>query len=307
MIFGSTQLKDSDVLHSITIKSKHYKVTTYFYFYAYFELRGGGILLCKQTDKYFIMSESKVFYAKGDTPEMIAAFKKARETFKYFWRELSWESRRIIPALELACVKIAFMQEIDGQAEPVVEHMWINEIGFDGDTVSGILINDPNDIDNVNNGDYVEIPADQISDWLFACQGKTYGGFTIQSMRSQMQDEERKEHDEAWGLDFGDYRDVLVVYQQKEHPENLIEHPMSINMKDSFINFLKQHPQEITHKDDTGYTLLHRETIAGNKTSVEILLQSGADASTRTNSGKTALDFAKQAGWEQIIPLLESA
>ncbi|KAF5269738.1 hypothetical protein FQR65_LT17944 [Abscondita terminalis] len=39
--------------------------------------------------------------------------------------------------------------------------------------------------------------------------------------------QERKEHDKAWGLDFGDYNETLIVSQQKEYPENLEEHPMS--------------------------------------------------------------------------------
>ncbi|WP_415326500.1 hypothetical protein [Chryseobacterium sp. MMS23-Vi53] len=45
-------------------------------------------------------------------------------------------------------------------------------------------------------------------------------------------------------------------------------------------------------------TLLHRETIAGNLTSVEVILKSGVDSGVnknlKTNNGKTALDFAKQ-------------
>jgi ankyrin repeat protein len=51
---------------------------------------------------------------------------------------------------------------------------------------------------------------------------------------------------------------------------------------------------------------LHKETIAGNKTSVELLLQFNADRHSQTNSGKTALDFARQIGWTHLIPLLET-
>lgn len=251
------------------------------------------------------MNDNTIFYSKSDNPEMIKAFQKAQETFKYFWREMNWEFRRIVPALDLACVKVAFMQEVEGMSEPIVEHMWINEVGFDGDIVSGILINDPNELDNVENGDFVEVPLSQISDWLFSSDGKTYGGFTIQSMRSEMDPAERKEHDEAWGLDFGDYNDILVVFNQKEKPENLIEHPMSINMENSFKEFLNEYPQEVSTQDEDGYTLLHRETIAGNKTSIAILLQFNADPALKTNAGKTALDFARQLNWEHLIPLLE--
>lgn len=251
------------------------------------------------------MAEQPIFYFEADNPEMIKAFQRAQETFKYMWRELSWEYRRIVPALDLACVKVAFMEKVAHQATPVVEHMWINEIAFDGDTISGVLINDPNELTNVKNGDVVEVPLAQISDWLFSSQGITYGGFTIQLHRSTMTPSEREEHDEAWGLNFGDYNDILLVYEQKKHPENLIEHPMSRNMKERLVTFLEEHPEEMTSQDEAGYTLLHRETIAGNSSSVEILLQQGADKNIKTAGGKTALDFARQLGWEHLLPLLE--
>lgn len=248
------------------------------------------------------MEETPVFFADGENPKMIEAFKKAQETFKYFWRELSWEYRRIIPGLDVACVKLAFTQEVDN--ETIVEHMWINNINFDGEKIYGILVNDPNELTNVSNGDEVEIPINQISDWLFAIGGRAYGAFTIQAMRSDMSEDERNSHDEAWGLDFGDFNDILIVNEQNEKPENLTEHPMSKNMKESLIDFVKNNPEEIIAKDELGYTFLHRETIAGNLTSIEILLEYGADKNAKTENGKTALDFAKQLNWEHLIPIL---
>ncbi len=248
------------------------------------------------------MEETPLFFADGENPKMIEAFKKAQETFKYFWRELSWEYRRIIPALDVACVKLAFIQEINN--ETVVEHMWINEINFDGEKIKGILVNDPDELTNVSNGEYVEISANQISDWLFVTQYKTYGGFTIHAMRSEMNETEREEHDKAWGLNFGDYNDILIAYEQKENPENLIEHPMSKNMQESLHDFIKTNPNELTAQDEQGYTFLHREAIAGNSTIVKVLIDSGADVNAKTHSNKTALDFARQLKWEHLIPLL---
>ncbi|OXA93221.1 DUF2314 domain-containing protein [Flavobacterium hercynium] len=248
------------------------------------------------------MENTPIFFADGESQNMINAFERAQETFKYFWRELSWEYRRIIPALDVACVKLAFTQEIDD--ETIVEHMWINEINFDGEKIKGILVNDPNDLTNVSNGDYVEIPINQISDWLFATQDKTYGGFTIQAMRSEMSETERQEHDDAWGMDFGDYNDILVAYEQKEKPENLTEHPMSINMKDSLANFIKENPNELNGEDEFGYTFLHREAIAGNSTIVKVLLDLGADKNAKTHDNKTARDFAESLKWEHLLPLL---
>ncbi len=269
------------------------------------------------------MEKSPVFFADGSSTKMINAYKKAQETFKYFWREQSWEYRRIVPGLTVSCVKVAFTQEKPGSSELMVEHMWINEIDFDGDHIRGVLINQPNDITHIQVGDPVEVPLEEISDWLFAIYPskqpkglsklfsssplpKAYGGFTIQVMREEMSKSDRKAHDNAWGLDFGDYNDIQVVNEQKLHPENLIEHPMSKNMKEKLIEFIQQYPSELTHTDEKGYTILHKETIAGNLTSVDVLLKAGADKNVKTQSGKTALDFARQMKWEHIIPMLES-
>lgn len=251
------------------------------------------------------MSDTKLFFAKGDSPEMIAAFEKAQQTFKYFWREMSWEYRRIIPALDMACVKVAFSEEVAGQDEPIVEHMWINQVGFDGINVYGELINEPNELTNISNGDPVKVPLTQISDWLFSSSGKTYGGFTIHAMRAQMSDEERQEHDEAWGIDFGDFNDIEVVMNQKEQPENLEVHPMDRNTKEGMLGFLKENPGEVKTTDELGLTLLHIETIAGNINAIEALLEMGADKNATTPEGRTALDLAKLLQWSHLTPVLE--
>ncbi|MET3036954.1 DUF2314 domain-containing protein [Chryseobacterium sp. NRRL B-14859] len=270
------------------------------------------------------MEDNSFFFADGSDPQMIEAYKKAQETFKYFWREQSWEYRRIIPGLNVSCVKVAFSEDTE-DGETIVEHMWINDVNFDGENVKGYLINEPNNLTQVKAGDYFEIPLREISDWLFAITPsvkkskgllkmfssnnnplpKAYGGFTIQKMRSDMSPQERKDHDEAWQLDFGDFNDIEVVNEQREKPENLIEHPMSKNMKDEFVKFLKENPDELTHVDENGLTLLHRETIAGNLSIVKAALDSGADRNIRSKNGKTALEYAQQLKWEHIIPVLE--
>lgn len=251
------------------------------------------------------MENQKIFFADGESPKMQEAFRKAQETFKYFWRELSWEYRRIIPALDFACVKVAFSQQFDGEESPRVEHMWINDIDFDGETIKGTLINDPNDITNYKNGDRVEISLSEISDWLFSTRGKTYGGFTIHAMRSDMDESERVEHDNAWGVEFGDYNKIEIVYEQNEHPENLDVHPMDRNMKESLIEFIRGNPDELNHIDENGYSFLHKEVVAGNLVSVETLLELGADVQIKNKKGKTALDYAKDLGWNNIVELLE--
>ena len=67
-----------------------------------------------------------------------------------------------------------------------------------------------------------------------------------------MDKKERKNHDKAWGLDFGDPTKTLIVYDQEKHPENLTEHPMSINMQEKFKDFLKQNLNGLSEKDELG-------------------------------------------------------
>lgn len=248
---------------------------------------------------------TNIIYTDSDSPEMLQAFNKARETFKYCWRELSWEARRIVPALDLAYAKVAFTQATGNPAKPLIEYMWVGEIGFDGDTITGVLINTPNVVTNINNGDEVAVPLTHLCDWLMASSDVPYGGFTIQVLRAAMDEDEREDHDEAWGIDFGDPANILVVRDQETRPENLEEHPMSINMKASLAEFLQKNPAETNNADEDGYTLLHRETVAGNRSSIEALLQAGADKNAKTNNGKTPLDFARQLHWQHLIPLLE--
>ena len=249
------------------------------------------------------MKQDSIFYAESNSL-MLDAFKKAQNTFKYFWRELAWERRRIVPGLDLAIIKVIFNQESSTDT-PLAEYMWIGDIDFDGINIKGYLMNEPDVLTNIKKGDYVNITLERLTDWMFSTGNKVYGGFTVQLMRSEMDKKTRKQHDKAWGIDFGDPDKILLAYEQEKHPENLTEHPMCRNAKESFQGFLKQNPNELTVKDEFGYTLLHREVIAGNKAMVEILLEMGSDINAKTNTGHTALDFAKTMEWEHIIPILQ--
>lgn len=245
----------------------------------------------------------KVFYAPS-SQSMEEAILLAQQTFNYFWRELYWEFRRVVKAHDLSVVKVYCEQTFKGSEEPVVEHLWINEVNFDGEIISGILLNSPNQLTNISEGDRVEVAVNQISDWMFVIHGITYGGFTIHLLRSQMSAHEREVHDKAWGLYFGDYNHINKVYEEDEHPENLIEHPMSINMAEQVNAYFDADPEGVTSADENGLTMLHHEAIAGNKTIVDILFKRGAGKNAKTNSGKTAYDYAKLLNWEHLTGVL---
>ena len=92
-------------------------------------------------------SESPVYASPGDDSEMEQAAARARQTFRFFWREMAWERRRIIPGLELAAVKGSFADPPEVRAQNPegleVEHMWLIDVDFDGRRIRGTLINSP--------------------------------------------------------------------------------------------------------------------------------------------------------------------
>lgn len=265
------------------------------------------------------MSEhAQVLISKENDIEMVEANKKAQETFKYFWREVYWECRRIIPALDFAAVKILFKDENVRNGDPTIEHMWINEVDFDGTFITGFLMNAPNWLRNISQGDFVKAKLADLSDWMFAIDGKSYGGFTVNLLRSRMDTAERREHDKSWQLDFGppDKIDLVYCAQNKGflskwfglntqlEEQALIEHPMSVNMKQSLIDELKESDELLSTVDDLGCSSLHKEALAGNATSVGLLLEHGANRMSVNNKGETPLDLAKCLGWEHVIDLL---
>ncbi len=267
------------------------------------------------------MSDDHVHYAPGDDAALHAASKLARETFKYFWRELTWEYRRIVPALEMSAIKCAFRDE--GGAEDEVEHMWVGDVSFDGQTVRGTLLNDPNKLRTHHAGDLVTIPFAQLEDWIYAREGRAYGAFTVHILRAGMSPAERRAHDGAWGYDFGPPETPAVVpdWNAAKQPGffgKLMgkaslpatapddEHPMSENMADSLSDAIaEQGAALVTGVDENGLNLLHHMALGGSAACVRVLLDAGADRSVRTEAGLTARDLAERVGWPHVVGLID--
>lgn len=255
------------------------------------------------------MGESKVFMFGGDDPEMLAASERARATFKYFWREMTWERRRIVPALDVACVKAAFTDPPGArrdEGQPEAEHMWIDNVDFDGKLITGNLLNSPNWLKSINEGDEVSIPLDHLTDWMYVSLGDVYGGFTVNLIRSRMDKRERKQHDEAWGLKFGDPSQIQLVPDQPSGDKVIGEHPMSENMGPSLKEALKENRELLADMDDRGWTLLHHQALAGSLASVKILVDAGADVNAETTNGMTPLALANVLGWDKVAAVLRA-
>jgi len=274
------------------------------------------------------MSESKpskVFMFDGADPEMQGAKEKARATFRYFWREIAWERRRIVPGLDMACVKAPFSDGDGNKAasgKPRVEEMWLRDVDFDGRIVTGVLLNSPNWLKSVHAGDTVRLPLNTISDWMYAIRHQVYGAFTVNQMRSRMSPKELAAHDRAWGLEFGDPTEVKIVpapprktgvfsglfAKRNDAPATgpIGEHPMSENMAQPLRDQLAKDPSTLSHKDARGWTLLHHQALAGSLATVRVLLEHGADPNAATHDKTTPLQLAKSLNWTEVTALLEA-
>lgn len=268
-----------------------------------------------------------VFTFDENDAAMQLAYDKARRSFKYFWRELSWERRRIVPGLDMAMVKLPFTDgpRTDGNAE--FEQMWIGDVNFDGKTLSGTLLNSPNWLTSVKEGDAVQAPFSELRDWLMTVDGKAYGAFSVNQMRAAMNGRERKEHDNAWGLDFGDPTTARLEIsrtgdskggllsrlfgrrsENSNPPEEFRDHPMCLNMLETYETQLQGDPSIARDimDEETGFTLLHAEALAGNMGLVKLAVAHGADVSRKTRSGRTASELARGIGWPEIADFLDA-
>lgn len=244
-------------------------------------------------------SKSQVFMFDNSDPEMQAAYARARETFRYFWREVAWDRRRIIPALSLAAVKAPFSdpQKRGAKGEPEVEHMWLSDVDYDGECASGELGNAPNKLKTIKQGDTLRVPIRGLSDWMYVLSDVVFGGFSVNLLRARMSAKERKNHDAAWGLNFGDPTGVRISTEQERHE-------MDATTATPLREYLAQNPEAVAAKGHNGWTLLHGEASMGNSVGVQALLQAGADPHAKADNGVTPQQLAQALGWTAVAELL---
>jgi len=64
------------------------------------------------------MTGQIIYSVRGESDELKAAVASAQATFKFFWRELSWEARRIVKSLDMAAVKMSFVLDATTPTSP---------------------------------------------------------------------------------------------------------------------------------------------------------------------------------------------
>ena len=130
-------------------------------------------------------------------------------------------------------------------------------------------------------------------------------------MRLKMNSDRRRVHDDVWGLEFGDPREIRIVpdsYLNKESRNKdeyeISEHPMSENMAAQIDGALSENPNIVNQIDENGWTMLQYEALAGNLTPVKLLLKYGADKMIKNPDGFTAIDLAEVMKRNKITDFL---
>jgi len=131
---------------------------------------------------------------------MNAAMQTARDRFPEFWREVSNDYKRVIPALGESMVKAYF--DDPGGSPQGGEHMWVRGVDYDGKMITGELADTPRHLRSIRAGQQVSFPLERLTDWFYVDDGKAVGAFTVRVLRSRMSEEERRVHDSHYPFRF---------------------------------------------------------------------------------------------------------
>ena len=122
-------------------------------------------------------------HVTDDHKEMAEAVQKARKTMDKFIAAL----RSPKGNQSRFAVKKPF---IEGSK---VEHLWVNELSFDGKVFRGKIDNTPVGLKHVRVGDEVAVSPEEISDWMFVQNDRLVGGYTVQATCCHMSSAEKKQ------------------------------------------------------------------------------------------------------------------
>jgi len=123
----------------------------------------------------------------ADNKAMDRAVETARKSVKKFIKAL----RSPKDSQSRFAVKKRFIQG------DKVEHLWLQEVSFDGQLFHGKVDNQPVDIKGVRLGNVVSVSPDEISDWMYVQDGRLVGGYTIHAMCQNMSPAEKTRFEES--------------------------------------------------------------------------------------------------------------
>lgn len=106
---------------------------------------------------------------RGD-PELARAAERAQAT----WSEFAAKTFPPAPGTHGHTVKIAL------RVGDVIEWVWIGELkGSDNGLISGVLMNEPVDVDGYTIGQPMTASQDEIVDWMYFAGDRAVGGYSV--------------------------------------------------------------------------------------------------------------------------------
>jgi len=146
-----------------------------------------------------VTSTGKVIGVEENDEEMNAAMEAARDSFADFRSQVEADQMRPIPVIQSHMVKAYFA---DDSKPEEGEHLWITDVSFSDDKISGVVASDPLDLPYPSLGDKVTFSLSELSDWLIVEDGKAAGAYTIQLLRRRMDPQELQSHDSSYPFSF---------------------------------------------------------------------------------------------------------
>jgi len=119
-------------------------------------------------------SDPVVEYSDADV-EMTAARDAARASYPQFMAAFRASSRA--EQANNFLVKVGLDRSVGG-----LEHIWVDSLRLEGDTLVGALANEPQYLPGLHRGSPVTIDTARISDWAWVGPEGMYGNFTTRVM-----------------------------------------------------------------------------------------------------------------------------
>ena len=127
---------------------------------------------------------------KDSDAMMDRAVAKARESLGFFLAAMKANKPDTSGFEVKKCV-------IDGDQ---VEHLWVNNLTWDGKAFHGRIDNKPLDVTDVALGRSVTVKPEDLTDWMFLKNGELMGGFTIRVLYSRLSGEDKAKFDQEAGF-----------------------------------------------------------------------------------------------------------
>jgi uncharacterized protein YegJ (DUF2314 family) len=131
-------------------------------------------------------------YTRSDDPALERAYAKARATHQQLVAALQNPK----PEQKGFAVKKPFPTPKGGR-----EHIWINDLTWDGTKFVGKINNEPVDTTAVKLGDQVTVTPMELTDWMYIDGKKLVGGYTLRVLHFKESPAQQKAFTDKTGLE----------------------------------------------------------------------------------------------------------